>query len=243
MSIGMSITEFLKKTGIALNVILNDTKALALLANFKIDAAVINGYIAIQQTANNAENTQRELHKRQFHACNIFNRHLAEAKAIFNNLLDLAKLALDGENHPIIALGDDVKKEIVDLRWMQKAGDFFDKILLETDLLVKLDEIGLTEEKLDEGLQKIIQAENSKGEHKRLTGEAQESIRKRNDALEALNAVMKKLLSICRRHAFKNHPQYLEKLGVIVLSDGYKRKVKPATEPTEPEEPEVPDAG
>ena len=238
MSIGMSISQFLKKTGIALNVVSNDQKALDLPAPYNLDAAAINGYISVQETANNTENTQRELHKRQYHESKLYRKCLAEAKKLFAEHLDLILIAFAGTAHPIIALGLDVKKQIVALRWMQKVRDFYEKVVSEQEILDKAVEFGLTLEKLTAGLDKAIEVEMMKAEHDRLKGEAQESIRKRDEELEILYVKMKGFIRICRLYAFKNHPQYLEKLGINVLSDGYKRKAKPVKEPTEPVEPE-----
>jgi hypothetical protein len=62
MSIGMSISQFLKKTGIALNVVLNDQKTLDLPAPYNLDATAINGYISVHQTVNNAEEIAKGTH-------------------------------------------------------------------------------------------------------------------------------------------------------------------------------------
>ena len=76
MSIRMSISQFLKKTRIALNVVLNDQKALDLLATYNLNATAINGYISVYQTANYAENTLCELHKRQYPESNFYRKCL-----------------------------------------------------------------------------------------------------------------------------------------------------------------------
>ena len=146
MSIGMSISQFLKKTCIAFNVVLNDPKAFALLVPYNFDATAINGYYSVYETANNAENTQRELHQRQYHKGNLYREFLAEAKTLFAEHLDLILIAFAGTAHLIIALGLDAKKQIVALRWMQKAADFYEKVFTEQEILDKAAEFGLTTE-------------------------------------------------------------------------------------------------
>lgn len=241
MNIGMSIPQFLERTRIALDGVKKDPKAMTLLEPYNLTPVAIDAYITVFNTANEAENTQQEMHERQKHENALYWSRVKDARATFSELFDLMQTAYEGTNHPILTLGKEVKRQTVALRWMQKANDFYLKVQSEPEILAKASEFNVTPEKLTDARQMITLTEATKAEHDRLKGEAQAGIRIRDKALEALYLKMKGFIRICRRYAFKEYPQYLEKLGINVLSDGYKRKAKAPEEPLEPGDPGLPD--
>ncbi len=67
-------------------------------------------------------------------------------------------------------------------------------------------------------------AETAKSQFLILKGKAEDATSKRNVALGKLKISIKKLLTVSEV-AFKPNPQFMEKCGIRVFSEGYKRVV------------------
>jgi hypothetical protein len=109
----------------------------------------------------------------------------------------------------------------------------YDRVLADDEVVAAGGRYGLTVEVLQAGRQKVVGAEDAKRKHKIEQAEAEEATERRNVVFMKLQSVVEDLETICP-YILKDVPQHLEKIGIPVLSPGYKR-----TSEETPEEPPV----
>jgi hypothetical protein len=110
--------------------------------------------------------------------------------------------------------------------------EFYNRVLVDEQAVTSVSIYAITKEDLEKGRQKINEADNAKTAHNVEMGEAQDATDSRDKSFNQLLYIIEELETICT-YALEDRPQLLEKLGITVLSEGYKRKNKEKEEPQE----------
>jgi hypothetical protein len=233
-SFPVSIPFFLEHSLIALKGAITDAGVKVLLLKYKWDDTVLATGITLQESANNLEMLQKRLHLEQYQAYADFMIVFTQAKETFTEIAKLFEMAFDEENHKVLELIKETRKQKLHLKWLQKCKEFYAAAIEDDYPVQKVSIFGLTKENLEAARKLVTDSEDAKVNHNRLKGEAEQATKDRDDALKELYKYMKRFITICEM-AFKDKPQYMEKLGINKLSEGYKRKNKKDDDETETE--------
>jgi hypothetical protein len=156
----------------------------------------------------------------QLGATDEFSKAKKEAYRLYSDIVLLGRYAL-GENKELREkLEIDVKLVPCFNRWTAHAMRFYTKAKQSEPALKLLSEYNITVEKLDLGKQLISVAREKETIRDDKKGIAQCLTAKKNEALKILREWLATFKAMCRIE-FKNEPQALERLGILVYSEGY----------------------
>ncbi|NIM11484.1 MAG: hypothetical protein GTO45_16310 [Candidatus Aminicenantes bacterium] len=208
---------------------------------YNVDETRITEYVAIYDAAELAESKKSKEFGEQLEASIIFERIFKEAEALFRKHRDFLKLLLKDDidkQKKLFLVGVPRAKKIADL--LKHMREVYFRTLEHDEVVTGVARYGITREDLETGLQKVIEAMDAKEKHNREKGDAEDATLLRDDAFEKLDDVVDELETILY-YALEDRPQLLEKLGIPVLSPGYKRRTKSQEEQNP--EPETPGEG
>lgn len=220
---GYGISFFLEKSLIVLNGLKDDVESLNLLSQFKFSAATFDGYLNIHALAQEMESAQIKYHADMYIAGGEFKTFYEKAHGMFMDYVHIILLEFKNNEDPkLVTLATEAIYEKTPIEWLKRAKEFYTYIIKAPKAMAKIDKYNFTIEMLQVELDNITLAEKAKSQYIILKGKAEESTRKRNAALLKLKSVMHELLTVAEV-AFKENPQFMEKCGIRVFSEGYKR--------------------
>jgi hypothetical protein len=155
-----------------------------------------------------------------------------------------AKIALRGDQYKGFRemLGIDDKRRQTYAGFLDQGGKFYENAMGNDEIKALLATVGITEEKLQEGVDGIEELILLNDDQEAKKGLSQAARKERDDLYKELRQWWTDFKSSCRRE-FKDNPQYLEILGIKAFSEGYVRKKKEkeptAQEPQELQEPQA----
>lgn len=231
-----TIPEFLKGSRMLIVGIKEDDFIKQRILEYNFDETRITEAAAAFEEAEKAESNKTLEYGEQLEAKARFDKIMKESEEIFRKHSDFIKLALrdDFEKQNLLFItGQPRSQKLTD--WFKYVLEFYSRVLGDEDVVSRVTKYGITKEKLEQGRQTIITAQEAKTKHEKEMGEAQDAADRRDTAFEKLLYIVEELELICK-YALKDRPQLLEKLGIEVLSAGYKRKNKDKEE-EETEEP------
>lgn len=193
----------------------------------------VNESVAAYNEAVQAESDKQKEFGEQLEASTIFEEIMDDAVSTFKEHTDFLKLSLKYDvekQRKLFLIG--VPRSARLSEYIKHMREVYDRVLADDDVVAGASKYGLTREALEAGRQKIIDAEDAKRKHQKEMGDAEAATERRDASFVKLSDIVDELETICI-HAFKDTPQVLERLGIRVLSPGYKRKTKKTTEPQE----------
>lgn len=232
-----TIPEFLKSSRMLIVGVKEDDFIKQRILEYNFDETRITEAAAAFEEAEKAESNKTQEYGEQLEAKAQFDKLLKESEEIFKKQSDFIDLALrdDVDKQRLLFITGQPRSQKL-VAWFKYVLEFYDRVLSDDDIINRVTKYGITKEKLEQGRQSIITAQEAKTKHEKEMGEAQDATDRRDTAFEILVKIVEELELICK-YALKDRPQLLEKLGIKVLSPGYKRKSKNKKE-EETEEPE-----
>lgn len=206
------------------------------LLKYNFDDAKITECVDTYYEAEKAQSDRLKEYGEQLGAKEISDETWEEAKATWQEHTDILKLAVRDDidkQRKLFLIGQPASNKMSD--WFEHMKAMYDRVLADDEVVAAAAAYGLTREILEAGRQTVVNAEDAKRIHSVEQGEAEEATERRNAAFMKLLKVVEDLETLCP-YVLKDMPQRLEKLGIPVLSPGYKRQ----TEET-PEQPPVPE--
>ena len=147
-------------------------------------------------------------------------------RGIYIKHLKLARIVIPVSNKEYrVALGLRGKRPISGPGWLDKARLFYDNALGTPGVLSLFQTVGLTEEKLREGVVAMRAIELVENQRAKMKGIAREATRKRDEAFESLCSWLDGFSQVCRI-VFPSGPgrQTLERLGIPAITTKKKKK-------------------
>lgn len=221
-----SIARFLKGSKTLIFAVKDDPFIKERIMAFNYDESRLNECLAIYDEAEKAESVKSKEYGEQLEAKAIFDKLMAEAEKLYRKHTDFLRLALADnieEQKKLLLIGQPRTRRLPD--WFKHVLELYDRVLESETAIAAVTHYGITGEKLAEARQKIVDAEAAKIKHTEERGEAQDATDLRDTAFEKLAFAVDELKKICT-YSLEDRPQLLEKLGIQVLSPGYKRKPK-----------------
>jgi len=247
IQIYQSLPFFLANSLVALTAAKKDDVVKTLFANYNLMEADIDTLLLQHNGIRQLDRQQKKIHERQYQAWRIYDVQVVLARASFfeyGRLTEIAFVAAPEESRELIKLCKTVKRSKRVLAWLENTDKFFSRAIEEIEstesdyVLTRYTTVGVTKEKLEAALEPVAKALEAKADHINWKGDAEEKIRERDAEIMDFFENMRRVVDIAEL-AFKEKPQYMEKLAITRLSDGYKRQVKddkkkeeePPTEP------------
>ncbi|MCX6578978.1 MAG: hypothetical protein NT166_02215 [Candidatus Aminicenantes bacterium] len=219
-----------------IDVVKRDTVIKTAILTFNWDDTVLQEGIDLQVQAEEMTQERKKLAGQQVIARMEYETLLIETKADFQQHWTFCTLLYKSFPLKLKELTLSDKRDRTINGWLIQTKTFYAIAIKDDDLVSKLSSrYGVTREKLQEILNKILRIEIAKEKHDTIIGESQDLTARRNVVLEKLDDWLMELLSVCEL-SLKNYPQQMEKLNVIVYSIGYKKKAKEKTKPAEENE-------
>jgi hypothetical protein len=219
------ISALLESSKIALNVAMNDEEIKNALMTYNFDEARLNEGLELYNQASKLAANQKKEYGEQYSAREEFEKVFEDGNDIFLEHSRFSKLAYRNNDNKLAKLGIARPRPTTIAGWLDQAKTFYQNALSDDELISQLSRYAITKEKLEAGQQLIIKVEESKAKHNIEMGEAQQATKLRNDALEKLDFFITELFTVAE-FSLKDKPQQVEKLGITVYSEGYKRRRK-----------------
>jgi len=121
---------------------------------------------------------------------------------------------------------------------LKEAQQFYEGISTHQEIASKLEKFSLTKEKLGGYLAELEELKRLNEAQEKKKGESQQTRKERDDLYVELSVWLSQFKVACKS-ALANDPQQLEKLGILSLSEGYRRKKGEKPEPPAEEKKEV----
>ncbi len=207
------IEDQLAAAELALDCALNDPEILAALAEYNYDEARLQIGQLLYQAAFDAQRQQQERYSDQFAATAAFNESFERARKAFNQVRQLARLAAQANpDLPFEKLQLSGRSEQGFGAWLVQARIFYEAALGDPVIQIRLADYGVTQLKIQAGLEatNMVEALNVDQEHKK--GGAQAATKARDMTLAELNQWMKAFRQVAAI-ALEDKPEKLEALG------------------------------
>jgi hypothetical protein len=170
--------------------------------------------------AYDALETWKTAYAEQLGATDEFSKAKKKAYGFYSDIVLMGRYAL-GENKELREkLENNVNLVRCFDRWTTHAMRLYTKAKESEPALKLLSEYNITKEKLDLGIQLINDAREKEKTRNDKKGIAQCLTAKKNEALHVLREWLATFKAMCRIE-FKTEPQALERLGILVYSEGY----------------------
>jgi hypothetical protein len=196
------------------------------------------------QNAYDAMEALKTGYAEQMGATDEFVRAEKEAYDFYSDIVKMARYAVREDKEIREMLELDVKLVRSFGRWTAHAMRLYTKAKESEPALLLLSVNNINQEKLDMGLQLISAAREKKDVRDDKKGIAQDLTTKKNEVFRSLRQWLAAFKNACRIE-FKDDPQNLERLGILVYSDGYvsaktrqKNEEKAGSDAEEKTEPE-----
>ncbi|MEK6478600.1 hypothetical protein WJR50_13735 [Catalinimonas sp. 4WD22] len=206
-----SLQEELGAGRVTIKNAMENAEIMKTLGKLNYDAKEMNRGWGLLETVYTLQTEKIGKYGSQFGATQSFYEELEETKALYKTHRKLAKIACAGDREKFAKL-QLVKNTNAVEKWLNNASIFYQELLSDSALIVQF---GVTIEELQQ-MQAMIQALLDKRNRQiSKKGEAQHATQKRNAALKAYQEWMKGF-RLAARFAFRDDPQLLEILGIMV---------------------------
>ncbi|MCP5105379.1 MAG: hypothetical protein GY950_18465 [bacterium] len=178
----------------------------------------------------------------QIDATEKLRAEMEKQKSFFMDCRILAKRVLRSASYKgyreKLGLEDKIQKSYKG--FLDQSGKFFEHAMQTEEIKLLLAKVGITETLLQQGLDGLVLLEQLNDDQEAKKGAVQVARKERDDIYVELKNWWIDFKVVCRIE-FKDNPQYLEILGILAPSEGYKRKKKTPKTPKTPETPETPE--
>ncbi len=208
------IDQMLLKAEVGINNAIAHPAVGAMLTTYGYTPEVLAGGQALHTTASDSHFAQANEFGEQIEATNDLQMARADAHHSYMNYVVIARIAF--KNEP----GVWTKLQLNGRRKRTYSGSISQQVVFYTNLLndgaalTKMAIYGATTEKLQAGFDQTKAIETKLAALKKETGEAQDSTKSRDNAIDDLQDWYSDFISIARI-ALESNPQFLEILGII----------------------------
>jgi hypothetical protein len=195
----------------------DDEKINRAMLTFGYDETRINEGLLLYNTAFDSQSIQKKEYGEQYAATEALQKALDELHILVMRHINVAHVAFKNHGYLLKEAELDESRKVTYTGWMAQTRQFYSVALDHPDAPALLNVFGLTPEILTAAQQKVEEVSALKIKQIHESGDAQDATKKRDNALEALEAWIADLVAISRV-AFADTPQLLEKMGIKVAS-------------------------
>lgn len=207
-----TIDERITSAQVAIENALDHPEIASLLAEYNYDQERLYFGKGLLSEAQGLHSHQQEQYGNQYQATDDLYITWGTAKAVYSGHIRLARVALKKNRGAKKKLGLLGPRKRALSRWVTQALQFYDNALKDDFIKERLATFGLTEQKLQEGRNLVVQVLEEEKWQERKKGTAQDTTSRRNHALDKLDEWMSDFKEVARV-ALADHPHLLKILG------------------------------
>ena len=187
------------------------------LAPFSYDKKKLQAGKTLYEKAQALHTRQKKEYGEQYAATDGLEAARSRADKIYMRHLKLARIALETNGKAMEALQLNGRRKKTYSGWIQQTKQFYDNALASAEISTTLATLGIKKTVLTAGQAAVREVQTLLKAQLKEKSEAQTATEERDKALEALMDWMSDFTTIARI-AFKDDPQQLEMLGIVVAS-------------------------
>ncbi len=213
--------DFLMSAKTMIENALSDNTVKTAMANYGYDEAKLHAGKALYDKASELDLAQKKEYGEKVAATTEFNNLWAEADQQYMKTLKVARIVLKTlykADQAVMLYG--VRKQSFN-GWQEQAVSFYANILSDPQLLEAMARYGYPEDKLKEEYEMVKQVIEKELQQKKEKGESEQATRTRDQKLDELAVFISEMRGIAKV-ALADTPDYLEKLGILARSAGFK---------------------
>lgn len=177
--------------------------------------------------------------KEKLQVSRALRKKISECLDMFSDHRELAKKVFSDNQELLSALGVLKRISRTFAGQIEQGLQFYNTAIADPAVQEKLTPLGLTLEKLQQGLDLFTEANKLNTQQEEKKGEVQKLTERRNKKFEELFNWASRLVLVLKM-VYKDEPQTLEQFEVLVYSEGYSPKSKSETNPSPEPTPETP---
>lgn len=208
------IDELISKGSVAINNGINQEVIAALLLQYGYTPermAVGKGLLTTTVTLNNKQVKQNGEQKA---ATTALNQSISDANTVYLPQFKVSRIVFRDDVLRWTELELKGDRQTTHAGWLSQTKVFYNNLTNDEVAVVKMNDYGQTEEKLNAGLLLVEDVEEKLALRKKEMGLAQDATEERDKAADVLRSWYSDYIKIARL-ALADHPQYLEMLGII----------------------------
>ena len=209
-----SIEERLLAARVAIQNALDDKSLQSSLAVFGYNQEKLEVGKALLEKAQSAQQTQQSEYGDQYDATDKVNRIWERANKVYMRNVKIARIALRDWRGALSKLDLHGQRKRAIAGWIIQARQFYSGLLADAEMMAKMAEFNITEEKLKAGQEQVNGVEAAHLIQGKEKGEAQIATQARDAAMDELAQWMSDFITIARM-ALEEEPQALEKMGIV----------------------------
>lgn len=209
-----SIEARLLNAQVAISNAESDVEVQSYLAEFGYNAERLAEGRALYDRAQQLHQKQVKEYGDQFAASDALKSAWHEARTQYMRFVKVARVALKSERSAYQKLDLTGERKRSLSGWLAQARQFYTNALSSPDILAKLGEFGVTQQKLEAGKKLVDDTEAANAAQEKEKGEAQQATQERDAGFEDMDDWFSDFLAIARI-ALEEKPQLLEKLGIV----------------------------
>ena len=207
----LATQEYLVRTRVALENVLNNPVITAALALFGFGAGRIGEGTVLLETAENLTQAQKVAYAGQHASTQALNQARATADGRYTLHHRLALLTFQDDDQTQETLDIHRRKQNSFSKWLCQVGQFYHRVLVNPEIIEALGRYNITQEDLQAGLALVNQVIQLDQEQEDAKGQAQQATRDRDAALENLSQWMSEFREVAKI-ALAGTPELYESL-------------------------------
>jgi hypothetical protein len=217
MPVPRNIDGLLNSARVAINNALSSPKIQSYLSVYGYSPEKIQQGNALYDAALAAQQQQRVEYGEQIAATATLNQVWETASKSYIKFVKIARIAFKDDAGIATQLGLNGSRKDSLSGWLAQAQQFYGNLLNNSELVTKLNEYGITLEKLQAGFTEILAVEAANLAKTKEKGNAQNATQTRDLAIDALSSWLSDYVAIARI-ALEEESQLLESLGILERS-------------------------
>ena len=214
MTLNESIDNFLNRASVAINNALTTPKIQQYLNEYGYTPEKIKQGKTLYETALNTQQQQRQQYGEQISATETFNQLWKTAKESYMRCLKIARIGFKKEAGISTKLALNGSRKDTFSGWLLQTKQFYTNTLNNPNILNGLKEYGITKAKLEACEAETEAVENASLAQEKKKGDAQNSTKIRDKAIDELSDWLSDFIAIARI-ALEAEPQLSESLGIL----------------------------
>lgn len=191
---------------------LDDEEMIALLTPYAYDEARLQEGLSLYHQAETLFHASLTMRGEKLGATADLNDRWSESRTMLADHIARARIALRGNPGALLTLRLNQPRARRQAEWIVQARHFYAGALNNQEILDALATLNMTPEDLQEGLETVDAFEQARRQRANESGDVQNAMRARNQALGALDLWVRDFRDIARL-ALRNRPQLIERLG------------------------------
>jgi hypothetical protein len=231
MGFKTSISEYLLDAQVMIENSLSDDEIRRALLNYGYDEARLQAGKTLYEETSDWINRQKKEYGEKFEATSEVQKAWEEAHTAYIKTLKVSRIALQGNVKAQNALMINNKRKQSLSGWLEQAQAFYKNLISDIDLMKEMQKFGYTADKLNAEFELVKTLVQKNLKQKNGSGNAQEATALRDKKIDELEKWLSDFKSIVKI-ALYEHPQKLEKLGIIQRRPGESGKKNSKQEKT-----------